>query len=131
MKRVKEVLRWIYGALFALAGVNHFAHTDFYVSIMPPYLPWHLALVYVSGACGVALGIALLFRRMERLAAWGMMALIIAVTPAHVHMAIHAELYPQFSPTGLWVRLPLQIVLVAWAYWYTQPGRGVNRLAPQ
>jgi uncharacterized membrane protein len=131
MERTKEILKWLYGVLFALAGANHFAHTDFYVTIMPPYLPWHLALVYVSGACEVAFGIALLFRRTERLAAWGMIALIVAVTPANVHMAIHAELYPQYSSTGLWVRLPLQIVLLAWAYWYAQPGRRANQLELQ
>jgi uncharacterized membrane protein len=121
MARTKEILKWLYGALFALAGANHFAHTDFYVSIMPPYLPWHAALVYASGACEVALGLLLLFRRTERLAAWGMIALIVAVTPANVHMALHAELYPGFSATALWVRLPLQVVLIAWAYWYTRP----------
>ena len=129
MNRVKEVLRWVYGVLFALAGVNHFVHTDFYVGIMPPYLPWHLALVYVSGLCEVVLGIALLFRRTQRLAAWGMIALIVAVTPANAHMAFHAELYPQYSSTALWVRLLLQTALIAWAFWYTRAAPSANRLA--
>ena len=123
MARTKEILKWVYGVLFALAGANHFVHTDFYVSIMPPYLPWHQPLVYASGVFEVALGVMLLFRRVERLAAWGMIALIVAVTPANVHMAVHAGLYPDYSPTALWVRLPLQIVLLAWAYWYTRPRR--------
>ena len=123
MARLKDVLRWIYGVLFTLAGANHFLHTSFYVGIMPPYLPWHLALVYVSGVAEMALGIALLFRRTQRLAAWGMIALIVAVTPANLHMALHSELYPDYSAIALWVRLPLQIVLIAWAYWYTRPIR--------
>jgi uncharacterized membrane protein len=130
MERAKEVLKWIYGILFALAGANHFAATDFYLSIMPPYLPWHLALVYVSGACEIAVGLALLVRRVERFAAWGMVALIVAVTPANLHMALHAELYPQFSAAALWARLPLQIVLLLWAYWYTVPVRSAAQLAP-
>lgn len=121
MTRTKEVLKWVFGILFALAGANHFAHTDFYVGIMPPYLPWHTALVYVSGLCEMALGVMLLFRRSERLAAWGMIALIVAVTPANVQMAIHPELYPGYSPAALWVRLALQAVLIAWAYWFTRP----------
>jgi uncharacterized membrane protein len=121
MARAKEVLRWLYGVLFALAGANHFLHTDFYVSIMPPYLSWPVALVYVSGVCEFALGIALLFKRTQVLAAWGMIALIVAVTPANLHMAMHADLYPQYSSTALWVRMPLQIVLLAWAFWYTRP----------
>lgn len=121
MKRVKVALRWIYGIALFVAGANHFAMTDFYLGIMPPYLPWPLALVYVSGACEMALGIALLSRDLARMAACGMIALIIAVTPANLHMAVHPELFPQFSPGGLWVRLALQIVLLAWAYWYTLP----------
>ena len=127
--QAREILRWIYGVLFALAGANHFVHTDFYVGIMPPYLPWPLALVYVSGGAEFALGIALLFRRTERLAAWGMIALIVAVTPANLHMAVHAELYPDYSPFALWARLPLQIVLIAWAWWYTRPRRASVEIA--
>ncbi len=123
MRQTREVLKWVFGILFALAGANHFAHTDFYVSIMPPYLPWHTALVYASGAAEIMLGVALLFRRLERLAAWGMIALIVAVTPANVQMAIHPELYPGYSQAALWVRLLLQGVLIAWAFWYTRPRR--------
>ena len=126
MARTKEVLKWLYGVLFAFAGANHFVSTDFYVRIMPPYLPWHLPLVYGSGVCEFALGVMLLIRRVERFAAWGMIALIVAVTPANVHMALNAELYPAFSPTALWVRLPLQLVLIAWAYWYTRPDVQAN-----
>jgi uncharacterized membrane protein len=121
MGRAKEILKWLYGVLFALAGANHFMHTDFYLNIMPPYLPWHTALVYLSGVIEMVLGVMLLFRRVERLAAWGMIALIVAVTPANIQMAIHPELYPDYSPTTLWVRLALQSVLIAWAYWYTRP----------
>lgn len=126
MRRLKHGLKWLYGVLFALAGVNHFVSTQFYVGIMPPYLPWHVELVYISGVCEIVLGLALLVRRYERLAAWGMIALIIAVTPANLHMALHPELFPQFSVTGLWVRMALQLVLIAWAYWYTRPEAGAN-----
>ena len=124
MRQTREILKWLYGILFALAGANHFAHTDFYVGIMPPYQPWHTALVYASGVAEVMLGILLLSRRFERVAAWGMIALIVAVTPANVHMAMHADLYPQYSSTALWLRLPLQAVLIAWAFWYTRPRAG-------
>ena len=87
---------------------------------MPPYLPWHTELVYISGVCEMALGILLLFRRTARLAAWGMVVLIIAVTPANVQMVVHPEQYPGSSVTALWVRLALQVVLNAWAFWYTR-----------
>lgn len=121
MRQTRNVLKWLLGVLFVLAGANHFVHTPFYVSIMPPYLPWHTALVYVSGVAELVLGVMLCTRSMERLAAWGLIALVIAVTPANLHMAFHAELYPQFSSVALWLRLPLQGALMAWVYWFTRP----------
>ena len=80
-------------------------------------------LVYVSGALEMLLGVLLFFRPAERFAAWGMVALIIAVTPANVQMALHPELYSQFSHAALLIRLPLQGVLIAWAFWFTRPRR--------
>lgn len=118
--RAKQVLRYIYGAFWIAAGANHFFNTPFYMSIMPPYVPWHLALVYVSGLAEIGLGVLLLFQRWSVLAGWGLIALLIAVFPANVHMAVHSNLYPWISPLSLWLRLPLQGVLIAWAYWYTR-----------
>jgi len=128
MQQTREILKWLFGILFALAGANHFVHPDFYVTIMPAYLPGHTALVYVSGVFEVAFGLLLLFRRFERVAAWCMIALIIAVTPANVQMAIHPELYPDYTPAVLWARLPLQGVLIAWAFWFTRPRRIENQI---
>jgi uncharacterized membrane protein len=62
-----------------VAGANHFFNTPFYVSIMPPYLPWHLALVYISGIAELGLGALLLFQRWSVSAGWGLIALLIAV----------------------------------------------------
>lgn len=87
---------------------------------MPPYLPWHLELVYLSGVAKVGLGALLLFRRWAKWAAWALIALIMAVFPANLHMATNTELYPSLSVWGLWLRLPLQGVLIAWSYWYTR-----------
>ncbi len=121
MNRLKHISRWLYGLFFIAAGVNHFLNTPFYVSIMPPYLPWPVALVYLSGVAEIGLGGLLLFERWSRLAAWGLIALLIAVFPANVHMALHPELYPWASSLGLWLRLFLQGILIAWAYWYSRP----------
>jgi uncharacterized membrane protein len=121
MNRIKQISRCLYGLFFMAAGVNHFIHTLFYMSIMPPYLPWPVALVYLSGVAEIGLGGLLLFERWSRLAAWGLIALLIAVFPANVHMALHPELYSWASPLGLWLRLALQGALIAWAYWYTRP----------
>ncbi len=95
---------------------------------MPGYLPWQTALVYVSGVFEVGLGLLLLLRRFERLAAWGIIALIIAVTPANIQMAIHPGLYPDYTSVALWARLPLQGVLIAWAFWFTRPRRKENHI---
>ena len=120
MKRTKTISRYVFGVFFVLAGANHFLNTAFYVSIVPPYLPWHAALVYISGIAEIGLGAMLLTQRWSVMSAWGLIALLIAVFPANVHMALHPELYPWASAVGLWIRLPLQAVLIAWAYWYTR-----------
>ena len=117
---LKTISRYLLGVFFIGAGVNHFWHTDFYVAIMPPWLPWHFALVYISGAAEIGLGALLLFSRWQVLAGWGLIALSVAVFPANIHMALHPELFPQFTATGLWLRLPLQFVLIAWVGWYTR-----------
>jgi uncharacterized membrane protein len=128
MRRTKLVLKYLFAAFFVAAGFNHFVNPAFYLKIVPPYLPWHPALVYLSGAAEMALGLLLLFQKFTRAAAWGLVALLVAVTPANVHMAINHDLYPEYGAAALWLRLPLQLVLMAWAYWYTSPvapsGRG-------
>lgn len=120
MASFKVLTRYLLGALFVVAGLNHFANPGFYVGIMPPYLPWHRELVAISGVAEIALGALLLFRRWTELAAWGLIALLVAVFPANVHMAVHTELYRSTSPGALWLRLPVQGLLIAWAYWYTR-----------
>ena len=72
----------------------------------------------------IVLGTLLLMPATARLAGWGLIALLIAVFPANVHMAVNPDLYPATSPTALWIRLPLQGVLVALAYWFARP---INR----
>lgn len=97
--RPVTVTRYVLGLLFIAAGLSHFLHTDFYISIMPPYLPWPLTLVYISGVAEMILG-ALLCTRPMIWAAWGLIALLIAVFPANIHMAIHPDRYPMFSEWG-------------------------------
>lgn len=87
MRAVKLILKYLLGLLFVAAGLNHFINPAFYLKIMPPYLPWHPFLVYLSGVLEVVLGAALLIRRSARLAAWGLLALLVAVYPANLHMA--------------------------------------------
>lgn len=112
---LRRVLRWLMAAFYLAAGVNHFVNPEFYVAIMPPYLPWHLELVWLSGVAEIALAPLIVWPRSRRLAGWGVIALLIAVFPANLHMALHPADF-DVPEWGLYVRLPLQLVLVAWAY---------------
>jgi uncharacterized membrane protein len=123
MQKAKQFLKYPLGLFFIAAGIGHFVMAEFFLAIMPPYIPWHHFFVYLSGVAEIALGVALLIPATTRLAAWGLIALLIAVFPANIHMALNPELFADFgTPTALWVRLPLQGVLIAWAFWYTRPG---------
>ena len=123
MKALSLVVRVLFSAFFIVAGVTHFTNRDFFTSIVPPYLPWPEMLVYVSGVAEIALGVMLLLPATMRLAAWGLIALLIAVFPANIHMAMNPQLYPDVSMAALLIRLPLQGVMVAIAYWFTRPSR--------
>ncbi|HLM59979.1 MAG TPA: DoxX family membrane protein [Pyrinomonadaceae bacterium] len=120
MKTHKKILKWILGVGMISAGVNHFINPAFYLKMMPPVLPARLFLVYLSGFFEIALGVLLLIPRFTRLAAWGIVALLIAVFPANIYMAMNTELFPEFSPTALYLRLPFQLVFIAWAFWFTR-----------
>ncbi len=100
---------------YTLAGSLHLLRPDLYLKIMPPYIPWHLAMVYISGAAEIAGGLGLLFPQVRRLAAWGLVALLIAVFPANLYMATSMSPDTTTLAAALtWVRLPLQLLLIWW-----------------
>lgn len=109
--------------LFVTTGVLHFVRPEPYLKIMPPYIPYHQAMVFWSGVGEVAGGIGLLIPRLRRAAAWGLVALLIAVFPANVYMAMaNIEVSGRPLPEWLlWARLPLQGVFIAWVLWASKP----------
>ncbi|MBD2612727.1 DoxX family protein [Nostoc punctiforme FACHB-252] len=123
MNQHKERLRVILAIAIIVVGVTHFLIPAPYVKIMPPQLPYPLALVYLSGFYEILGGIGLLVPPVSQAAAWGLIALFIAVFPANINMAVnHIKL--EYIPDSPWVhvvRLPFQAVLIAWAWWYTKP----------
>jgi uncharacterized membrane protein len=127
MKILKLSLKILLTLFFVAAGINHFLAPDFYLKMMPPYLPWHAALNYLSGAFEIILGLMLLLPRLSRLAAWGIIALLIAVFPANLHIALNPELFPDVKPVVFWIRLPFQALFIAWAYWFTRPDKQANQ----
>jgi uncharacterized membrane protein len=106
-----------FGPVFMFAGTMHFVIPDTYEAIMPDYLPAHRALVYASGAAEIAGGLGAILPRTRKVARWLNIATLIAVFPANVHMATHAERFKQIpgGQAALLVRLPLQAVFLAWA----------------
>lgn len=120
--RNRDVLRVVLAICIVVAGVLHFAITEPFVRIVPDVLPAPTALVYISGVIEIALGLALLVPTLQTLAAWGLIALFIAVYPANINMAVN-HIHLSGVPDGWWfhaIRLPFQFVLIAWAYWYTR-----------
>jgi uncharacterized membrane protein len=120
MPQFKSVLVYVMALLYLAAGINHFWHPGFYINLIPGWLPWHMELVYASGVVEIALGLALLLPAARRLAAWGIVLMLVVFPIVHIHMVANMHLYPNISPLLLWLRLPLQGVLIAWAWWYTR-----------
>src|SRR5690242_11025287 len=109
-------LRHAVGVAFIGAGTLHFTHTRMYVAIMPPYVPRHREAVLVSGVAEAIGGAALLAPATRKLGRWWLLALLVAVFPANVHMALNPREYRKIPPALLWARLPLQGV-AAWLVW--------------
>ena len=144
MRWVKLASLLLMGQFYTFAGLNHFRNPDFYLRMMPPYIPAHEAMVFLSGVAEVGLGVTLLVAflvesgvarlllptlfpngevyvaRVRAYAAGGVIALLIAVFPANVYMATDHITIGNAPSWALWARLPLQGVLIAWAWWHTR-----------
>ncbi|MEP6821702.1 MAG: hypothetical protein ABI946_05060 [Chthoniobacterales bacterium] len=124
------ILLRLLSGFFVLAGVLHFIAPEAYLAIVPPWLPGPLPLVYVSGAAEIAGGLGVLFPMTRRLAGAGLIALLIAVFPANVYAAMLGMMVGghAVAPWLLWMRLPLQALLIWWVHaaaWKRQaPPRG-------
>ncbi len=112
----------------------HFVVTDAYARISPRVLPAPRALVYASGVAELACAALVAARRTRRVGGWVTAALLVAVLPANVQMALDGGLPgaggPLGSPVAAWLRLPLQIPLIAWAVWVARSPRRGRRQSP-
>lgn len=123
---LKPILRTVLAIVMIGVGVLHFAAPAPFVRIVPAWLPAKLALVYVSGAAEIAGGAGLLFAKWRRAAGLGLIALYVAVFPANINMAVHRIGLDDGPPPpdwALWLRLPVQVVFIAWAYWASRDDR--------
>ena len=114
-------------AWFLIGGITHFTNPDFFVAIMPPYLPWHLEIVYFSGALEIVFAIMLIPPATRELAGNLLIALTLAVTPANVHMWMNPQLYPDVEPFFLSLRLVIQVFLLFVIWWSTRNTRWVTQ----
>jgi uncharacterized membrane protein len=108
--------------LYVIAGINHFVNSSFYLNIIPGWLPFHVAVNYISGGCEIVFGLLLIPIWTRRIGAWLLIILLIAVFPANIEMTF--DYWFEGNPK-LWitvVRLPIQFVLIWWAWLYTKPG---------
>jgi uncharacterized membrane protein len=126
MSRAKTILMWLLALNLMFAGFMHLMQPAFFVGIIPPELPSPEWLNVISGLAEIVLGVYLLEPRTRVYAAWGIIALLIAVFPANLHVAVN-DIDPSTGEAGAgagaagWIRLPIQGLLILWAWWYTRP----------
>lgn len=108
-------------AFFINVGIDHFVNPDFYLSIMPPAFPLHIEAVYISGVFEILGGIGVLIPKFRRFSGWGLVALLLAVYPANIYMAISPDTFPDIPVSALYFRLVLQFIFFYWAYSVTRP----------
>ncbi len=116
--RKQTIARWVLALFFIVAGVNHFLAPSLYLGMMPAWLPSKEAANWISGAAEIAGGLGLLIPFLRRAASWGLIALLIAVFPANVHVALQGHMAGLNAPAWvLWLRLLFQAVFIAWVWW--------------
>ena len=121
-KILKKFALYPIATFFILAGIRHFVSPEYYILMMPTYLPVPHVLIYISGFFAILGGIGLLIPRLRAFSAWGLIALLLAVLPANFFMWTHnVELPNSFTPGWfLLLRIPLQFFLIAWIYMFAK-----------
>ena len=117
---IKIASIYIMGIFYIQIGVKHFTNPGWFMQIMPPYLPFHIELVYISGAFEIILGMMLIFSKTRHLAAWGLILLLIAVFPANIYLAQTNGAAMGTTAAIAWGRLPFQAIFIGLAYWHSK-----------
>ncbi len=130
LERFRAPLRWLAAIGFLLAGAKHFYRAEFYRQIVPPMFPSPAALIAIRGVVEIIGGVGLLIPRLRRAAGWGLIALLIAVFPANIYMAISPRFAEQlhFQPWVLWLRLPMQVLFIWWIWFVALASSGRSNL---
>jgi uncharacterized membrane protein len=118
----KKITIYFMGSAYIYVGIRHFIDPNFFLAIMPDFLPYHLEAVYISGVFEILLGGMLLFKKSRRIAGWGLIALLIAVFPANIYLAQNeaARQSLDISQSLAIIRLPFQALFLGLSYWHTK-----------
>ena len=122
MSTIKKISLVLLVIGYIAAGMNHFRVPAFYIGIIPHYLPYPVILNTLAGICEIAFGLMLIFKPTRKIAAWGIVLMLIAFLPVHIAMlGGHTEVSGKsVTPLLAWARLFLQPVLISWAWWHTK-----------
>jgi uncharacterized membrane protein len=115
--RLKQLSLWAMSAAYIGAGANHFMNTAFYRPMMPPWIPLHEPMILVSGLAEICLGVGLIFEPTRKISGWLIIAMLLVFFNVHVYMWLERDTtFVSISPLLLLARLPLQLLLIWWAY---------------
>jgi uncharacterized membrane protein len=117
----------IMATIYFGAGLNHFISFEFYLPMMPPWIPFHKLCILLSGFIEITFAVMLLFQSTRRWASWGIILLLIAFMPVHIYMYQMRETL--FKDISIWLivgRIPMQLALMTWAYIYSRPPNQVS-----
>lgn len=121
---IKTGFRYLLAVLFILAGINHFRSPEFYLPMMPPYIPAHEFMVMLSGVTEIIAGIMLLIPATIRAGAWLVIAHLVIFMTVHIYMLQEADgKFADIPNIGLWLRIPMQGLFILWAWWFTLPDK--------
>ena len=120
ISKIKTISIIIMSLFYIGAGINHFINPAWFVRIVPPILPFKIAIVYISGISEIILGSLLIFPRTRFIAGWGLILLLLAVYPANIYVALTNGKAMDTTPMMAWGRLPFQFVFIGLAYWHSK-----------
>ncbi|MEX8548242.1 MAG: MauE/DoxX family redox-associated membrane protein [Mucilaginibacter sp.] len=123
MSKLKQISLFLLIALYLVGGANHFANPDGYLKLIPPYLPFPKLLNLLAGFFELLFGLMLIFKTTRKYAVYGIILMLVAFIPAHIYMIQIAPFMLGkwlVTKTVAWIRLPLQAVLIAWAFWHRE-----------
>ena len=118
----KNVTIYTFSLFYLVVGIKHFTDVNFFVSIMPPYIPFHKFFIYASGFFEILFGFLLLIKKTRKFAGIGLIYLLVFVFPANIHLYLSevAQKALYITQNDALIRLPFQLPLIILAFWHAE-----------